>query len=171
MLLKLCWYFFYDLYFLCVWCSFYKCQCSFGWFFSLMTMECLYLCLLISLVLVYFIRYQNNCTRLLLRDICMEYLISLYHRVTYISDIKTWLCSLMKKNDTSYFHIHSVTLSLFIGAMRSLILRDINEHCLLIPVICCNCYCCCGGGGSWDVLFPSYDLLALSYLFPVFYCV
>lgn len=66
-------------------------------FFSLMTMECLYLCLLISLVLVYFIRYQNNCTRLLLRDICMEYLISLYHRVTYISDIKTWLCSLMQK--------------------------------------------------------------------------
>ena len=46
--------------------------------------------------------------------------------------------SCMQQNDGSCFHIHSVSLCLFIGELSSLILRTINDkQLLLLPFPCC----------------------------------
>jgi hypothetical protein len=39
--------------------------------------------------------------------------------------------SWIQQEDGFYFHIHSICL---VGELRLLVLRDINEQCLLIPV-------------------------------------
>ena len=41
----------------------------------------------------------------------------------------------MQQKDVFCFHIHSVSLCHFIGELNPLILRDINDQWLLIPVI------------------------------------
>ena len=64
------------------------------------------------------------------------------------------------------FFIHSVSLCLFIGELRPLMLRDINEQCLLITVILLLLLLLlllCGGDDN--KCCPSFDLLVLDYLF------
>jgi hypothetical protein len=69
------------------------------------------------------------------------------------------------------FHTHSVNLCLFIGKLRPLMLRVINERCLLILVILlwcvcvCVCVCVCARARA---CFPSFDLLVWDYLFLAF---
>ena len=40
----------------------------------------------------------------------------------------------MQQKDRLYFCIKSVMLCLFIGELSPLILRDVNDQCLLVPV-------------------------------------
>ena len=52
-----------------------------------------------------------------------------YTEVMTIFDIKVYFLA------GSWFQIHSGSLCLLFGKLRSLTLRDINDQCLLIPVI------------------------------------
>jgi hypothetical protein len=63
--------------------------------------------------------------------------------------------SCMQNNDGSCFHIHSASPCRFIVQLSPLILRDINDQWLLIPVILmvvvvcvCVCVCVCDAYGS-----------------------
>ena len=69
------------------------------------------------------------------------------------------VCSRMQ-NDASCFCIHSVSLCLFIGDMSALMLRDINDQRLLIPVILMLVVIVC-------VVFTGVKL----FIFCVFLCV
>jgi hypothetical protein len=64
------------------------------------------------------------------------------------------------QNDASCFCIHSVSLCLFIGDMSALMLRDINDQRLLIPVILMLVVIVC-------VVFTGVKL----FIFCVFLCV
>jgi uncharacterized membrane protein len=83
--------------------------------------------------------------------------------------------SCMQQNDRSSFRTQSVSLCLFIGELSPLIIRDVNDHQLLIPVILmlvvvgvCVCVCVCARARA-RVCFPFFGLLVGEwYLFPVF---
>ena len=58
-----------------------------------------------------------------------------------------WRCvSCMQQKDGSCFHIHSVSVCLFIGELSPLILRNINDQWLInlvifLVVVCVFCWC------------------------------
>jgi hypothetical protein len=63
-----------------------------------------------------------------------------------VSAFITQACFLYAANAGSCFHILFVSLCLFIGVMSPLILRDIKEKLLLLPVlffVVFCCFCCC----------------------------
>jgi hypothetical protein len=71
---------------------------------------------------------------LLLRTICLVYLfLTLYSEVMSIFDVV--ICFLDVQMGGSCIHIYFVSLYLFIGELRPLILRNINDKRLLVPVI------------------------------------
>jgi hypothetical protein len=64
----------------------------------------------------------------------------------------------MQQKDGQCVSVHSVSLCLFIRELRPLMLKEINEQCLLSHVILL----------LWFD-FPSFDLLILDYLFLHFF--
>jgi hypothetical protein len=57
--------------------------------------------------------------------------------------------SWMMQKDRSCFPIHFVSLCLFIGELKPLILRDINKiavdscYCVVVAAVVCVCVCVC----------------------------
>ena len=78
----------------------------------------------------------------------MIFLHPFYSEVMPILDVKA--CFLDTVEGWILFSIHSVSLCLFIGKLRPLMLRDINEQRLLITIILLLLLC---GGGDVFPLF------------------
>ena len=98
---------------------------------------------------------------MLLSSICLEYLLpSFYPEIMSILDVK--LCFLAAAAGWILFsHLFCWSVS-FGGELRPLMLRDINEQCLFIPVIMVVYFVVV-------VPFPpSFDMLVWDYLFLCF---
>ena len=81
-----------------------------------------------------FIRYSNGYSSLFLRIICLENCFPvLYSEVVFVFDTEVFpVCSKMPDLGLS---IQAVILCLFAGELSPLMLRDIKEKWLLLPVI------------------------------------
>lgn len=90
---------------------------------------------------LYFVRYWNSYTSLLLRSICLECLSILFLRwylsliLRYVSWMKPWNRFSWFEVDFPVFKPILVVSLFFTGELRQLMLRETNKLCLLSPVI------------------------------------